>query len=72
MSTSTAADLSYLDNTGDDPKIRARLVVGDNDFHSVTERVCGIPEMAKKHVWSTVLVRFPKLASWATLVASTT
>jgi molybdopterin-containing oxidoreductase family membrane subunit len=35
---------NYLDNTGDDPSVRARLVVGDNDFHSVTEKVCGIVE----------------------------
>ncbi len=35
---------NYLDNTGDDPRVRAKLVVGDNDFHSVTEKVCGIVE----------------------------
>ena len=50
MSASAPAELAYLDNTTDDPTRRAPLVVGDNDFHSVTERVCGIPEMAKKHV----------------------
>jgi molybdopterin-containing oxidoreductase family membrane subunit len=37
----------YLDNTGFDPSVRAKLVVGDNDFHSITEKVCGIPEMKK-------------------------
>jgi molybdopterin-containing oxidoreductase family membrane subunit len=47
MSTSTVADPSYLDNTGFDPTVRARLVVGDNDFHSVTEKVCGIVEQPK-------------------------
>ena len=41
--SSTAIDpVSYLDNTGDDPTVRARLVVGDNDFHSVTENGLGI------------------------------
>ena len=30
---------SVLDNTGDDPRQRAPLVVGDNDFTSVTEKV---------------------------------
>jgi len=47
MSTTHIDTLSYLDNTGDDPTVRARLVVGDNDFHSVTEKVCGIVEMPK-------------------------
>ena len=37
----------YLDNTGFDPSVRAKLVVGDNDFHSITEKVCGIPEQKK-------------------------
>jgi molybdopterin-containing oxidoreductase family membrane subunit len=47
MSTTTMDSVSYLDNTGDDPNVRAKLVVGDNDFHSVTEKVCGIPEQPK-------------------------
>jgi Ni/Fe-hydrogenase subunit HybB-like protein len=47
MSTTHIDTLTYLDNTGDDPAVRARLVVGDNDFHSVTEKVCGIVEMPK-------------------------
>jgi molybdopterin-containing oxidoreductase family membrane subunit len=47
MSTTHIDTLSYLDNTGDDPTVRARLVVGDNDFHSVTEKVCGVVEMPK-------------------------
>ncbi len=47
MSTTHIDTLSYLDNTGDDPSLRARLVVGDNDFHSVTDKVCGIVEMPK-------------------------
>ena len=47
MSATTPDTLGYLDNTGDDPAVRARLVVGDNDFHSVTEKVCGIVEMPK-------------------------
>ena len=39
MSATKTDTVSYLDNTGDDPTVRARLVVGDNDFHSVTEKV---------------------------------
>jgi Ni/Fe-hydrogenase subunit HybB-like protein len=33
-----------LDNTGDDPRQRAPLVLGDNDFTTVTETVCEIVE----------------------------
>ena len=47
MSTTAIDPVSYLDNTGDDPAVRARLVVGDNDFHSITEKVCGIVEQPK-------------------------
>ncbi len=43
----SAINLDYLDNTSVDPTVRARLVVGDNDFHSVTEKVCGVVEMPK-------------------------
>jgi len=46
MSTTVADSLAYLDNTADDPTRRAPLVVGDNDFSSVTEAVCRIPEQA--------------------------
>jgi molybdopterin-containing oxidoreductase family membrane subunit len=45
--SATNLDMAYLDNTSDDPSVRAKLVVGENDFHSVTERVCGIVEMPK-------------------------
>jgi molybdopterin-containing oxidoreductase family membrane subunit len=47
MSATAIDPVSYLDNTSDDPAVRARLVVGDNDFHSVTEKVCGIVEQAR-------------------------
>ena len=43
--------VSYLDNTGDDPAVRARLVVRDNDFHSVTEKVCGVVERPQPKIW---------------------
>ena len=33
-----------LDNTSDDPRRRAPLVLGSNDFTTVTETVCGIVE----------------------------
>ncbi len=42
---------NYLDNTGDDPTVRARLVVGDNDFHAVTNKVCGIVELPQPKLW---------------------
>jgi len=50
----------YLDNTGDDPTVRARLVVGDNDFHSVTEKVCGVVERPQPKIWWVVFaIRSP-------------
>ncbi len=42
--TTLAADMTRLDNTREDPTIRAPLVLGDNDFASVTEKVCAIVE----------------------------
>jgi len=47
MSASDPMALNYLDNTSDDPTRRAPLVVGDNDFASVTEAVCRVVEMPK-------------------------
>ena len=38
-----------LDNTFDDPSRRAPLVLGSNDFTSVTETVCGIVERPRPH-----------------------
>jgi len=35
------------DNTGNDPTRRAPLIVGGNDYHSVTEKVCGVAERRK-------------------------
>ncbi len=40
-------DDKALDNTSDDPKRRAPLIVGGNDFTSVTEKVCSIVEKPK-------------------------
>jgi len=53
-----SATSTYLDNTGDDPTARARLVVGDNDFHSITDKVCGIVEQPKtpKMWWVAITV----------------
>jgi len=51
MSANAMNPVSYLDNTGDDPALRARLVVGDNDFHSVTGKVCGVVENKQPKVW---------------------
>jgi molybdopterin-containing oxidoreductase family membrane subunit len=39
-----ALDPRRLDNSTDDPTRRAPLVVGDADFHAVTERVCSVVE----------------------------
>ena len=36
-----------IDNTREDPAHRAPLVLGDNDFASVTEKVCGVVEKPK-------------------------
>ncbi len=33
-----------LDNTTDDPTRRAPLILGDNDYASITEKVCAIVE----------------------------
>jgi molybdopterin-containing oxidoreductase family membrane subunit len=49
-------DPGRLDNTGDDPRSRAPLVTGGNDFASVTEKVCAVVEA--KHppkVWYVAL-----------------
>jgi molybdopterin-containing oxidoreductase family membrane subunit len=39
-----AAQARELDNTLDDPRRRAPLVLGSNDFSTVTETVCGVVE----------------------------
>jgi Ni/Fe-hydrogenase subunit HybB-like protein len=36
-----------IDNTRDDPTKRAPLILGNQDFHSVTEMVAGIPEQER-------------------------
>jgi Ni/Fe-hydrogenase subunit HybB-like protein len=48
----TAGDpLAYLDNTTNDPTHRAPLIVGDNDFNSLTDTVCGIVERKTPRAW---------------------
>ncbi len=42
-----AVELDYLDNTTDDPTRRAPLILGHNDFASVTEAVAGVIERPK-------------------------
>ena len=44
MGVFTAQRTQVLDNTSDDPTRRAPLVLGGNDFTSVTEKVCGLAE----------------------------
>ncbi len=44
MSVRTAPALDSLDNTTDDPTRRAQLIVGGNDFATVTDKICAIAE----------------------------
>ena len=44
LSPSSIAGLKPLDNTSDDPSVRHPLVLGDNDFASVTDKVCAAAE----------------------------
>ncbi|MBI1386970.1 MAG: hydrogenase [bacterium] len=45
----TAPYTREIDNTQDDPRVRAPLVTGDNDFGSVTNKVCSIVEDPRIH-----------------------
>jgi Ni/Fe-hydrogenase subunit HybB-like protein len=38
------AGVLEIDNTSDDPRARQPLIVGGNDYTSITERVCGVVE----------------------------
>ena len=40
-------DSGEIDNTREDPRHRATLVTGNPDFHSVTEKICGVAEAPK-------------------------
>ncbi len=51
MSTTTLNTSNYLDNTTDDPTNLAHLVVGENDFASVTNAVCGVVENPMPKMW---------------------
>ena len=42
-----ASKVKEFDNTGDDPRQRAPLILGDRDFTSVTETVCAVAEAPK-------------------------
>ena len=46
MATITAG-AATLDNTGDDPRVRAPLIVGNNDYTTITDRVCAVVEDPK-------------------------
>ncbi|MGI6456005.1 MAG: NrfD/PsrC family molybdoenzyme membrane anchor subunit [bacterium] len=46
MST-TAPNIKHTDNTFNDPRHRAPLITGDNNFTTVTDKVCGIAEMVR-------------------------
>jgi Ni/Fe-hydrogenase subunit HybB-like protein len=45
-----------IDNTLDDPRRRATLVLGDRDFASVTDTVCGIAERPTTRAWKIAFV----------------
>ena len=47
MSVSTVEDRMSLDNTAEDPRRRAPLIIGGNDFTSITDKVCSIVERPK-------------------------
>jgi Ni/Fe-hydrogenase subunit HybB-like protein len=47
MSTTT----TIIDNTSSDPRRRAQLVTGGQDYASVTELVCGVPESKTPRAW---------------------
>lgn len=47
MTTAVAEDRPILDNTLEDPTQRAPLVLGANDFTSVTQKICSITERPK-------------------------
>jgi molybdopterin-containing oxidoreductase family membrane subunit len=47
MGVISAGARKVLDNTSDDPTRRAPLVIGGNDFASVTEKVCSLAERPK-------------------------
>jgi molybdopterin-containing oxidoreductase family membrane subunit len=47
MGVITADQRNLPDNTGDDPTRRAPLIIGGNDFASVTEKVCALAERSK-------------------------
>ena len=44
MAVVSEAPRNPLDNTSDDPRRRADLILGANDFTSITEKVAGIVE----------------------------
>jgi Ni/Fe-hydrogenase subunit HybB-like protein len=51
-----------LESTFEDPRVRPPLIVGDNDFASVTEKVCAIAERRKPpRAW---YVMFAGAAAW--------
>ncbi len=44
--------VATLDNTSDDPRQRQPLILGNNDYTSITEKVCGVVEDPKvKKAW---------------------
>jgi len=58
-----------VDNTTDDPRRRAALVIGRRDYASITDRVCGVAEMPRTPPAWYVLFAFSSLLT-AALFAS--
>lgn len=60
---STTAVIREIDNTQNNPAQRSPLIVGDNNFATITDQVCGIAEMKRPPLaW---LILFGISAAWA-------
>jgi len=51
MSASTVDPRALLDNTTDDPRRRAPLVLNHTEFGFVTDTVCGVVERTTPRAW---------------------
>ncbi|MHC5028676.1 MAG: NrfD/PsrC family molybdoenzyme membrane anchor subunit [Planctomycetota bacterium] len=64
MTTLPADKTVVTDNTYEDPEHRAPLVLNHDDFHSVTETICGVNEAPKPPMlWYVSLAVFGSLAT---------
>ncbi len=64
-----AFDPETIDGTlVDDPSVRAPLVLGNRDFHSVTETICGWVEMKTPRWWTPLFLLSANIAALATVM----